>query len=335
METEVPQNMPTESSINSRAAGLVSLALIFFASLSFTWVYLSETATPPSAVQTASAAEVIEPAPEPLLPTTAFDTITLEAEGAIVVDQTTGQALYELNADTPLPLASLTKVALVLAVGGALPADAIITIPRDTSPYDTTQKLRAGERWRLQDVIDFTLAVSSNTAADILAEEAELPIQQAYLGAPVEGATIWRMNQLMQHLELSHIYFLNATGLDESATQAGAYGSARDVADLFEYAAESSPTTFAATTKESFRLQSLDGVVSTAVNTDEALPDIPGIVLGKTGFTDLAGGNLAIVFEVEGRRVSAVVLGSSQSGRFDDMKKLVATTREVLGEHTR
>ncbi|HEY4526950.1 MAG TPA: serine hydrolase [Candidatus Paceibacterota bacterium] len=321
-----PHTPEIHSSLSAQAAGIVSLVLIFFASASFTWAFLSEGA-PQAPVAVAA---VVQAAPEPPAPLAVFENVELQSKGAIVVDLTNNRTLYEESADAPLPLASLTKVPLSLVVAETLPEDTIITIPYDTSPYDTMQKLRKGERWRLSDVIDFTLAVSSNTGAEILASAAEEPIREKYLSAPAEDATVWRMNQLVQNVGLTHTYFLNATGLDESTTQAGAYGSARDMALLFAYAADTSSKTFAATTRQSFHLQSLDGTVSTAINTDEALPDIPGLVLGKTGYTELAGGNLAIVFEVYGHRVSAVVLGSTQQGRFDDMKKLVAKTAEAL-----
>jgi D-alanyl-D-alanine carboxypeptidase len=56
--------------------------------------------------------------------------------------------------------------------------------------------------------------------------------------------------------------------------------------------------------------------------------------MGKTGTTDLAGGNLAIVFDIGlAHPITAVVLGSSERGRFTDMRKLVETARKaVAGE---
>ena len=54
-------------------------------------------------------------------------------------------------------------------------------------------------------------------------------------------------------------------------------------------------------------------------------------VLGKTGFTDLAGGNLAIVFEAGPLYpIAVVVLGSTAEDRFTDVEKLVWATLESL-----
>jgi D-alanyl-D-alanine carboxypeptidase len=54
---------------------------------------------------------------------------------------------------------------------------------------------------------------------------------------------------------------------------------------------------------------------------------IPGLLLSKTGYTDLAGGNLALVFDSGiGHPIAVVVLGSSQKARFTDGTTLVAAT---------
>jgi len=60
---------------------------------------------------------------------------------------------------------------------------------------------------------------------------------------------------------------------------------------------------------------------------------IPGIIMGKTGYTDLAGGNLAVVFDAGvGHPVVAVVMGSTQDGRFSDMKQLVSASIAAVNQ---
>ena len=140
------------------------------------------------------------------------------------------------------------------------------------------------------------------------------------------------MNELVQQLGLTNTYYLNDNGLDISTTQSGAYGSAHDMAMLFAYAASTSPATFAATTQPSVTVHSTTGVAATGVNTDTALDQIPGIIMGKTGYTDLAGGNLAVVFNTAGHEVVAVVLGSTQDGRFSDMEQIVPAAQTAAEE---
>ena len=261
----------------------------------------------------------------------AFDAISLKAESAIVVDLTSGRVVYARNPDAQLPLASLTKVPLALVVSKVLPSDYSITIPYDTSAAGSAERLAKGDRWHVKDILAFTLVASSNGGADILANAANEVVRQRYPGAPDINATLWRMNQLSRELGLEHTYFLNPSGLDESATQSGAYGSARDVATLFAYAASSSPSVFASTGRDGMQLQSTDGNKTAAINTNTALGDIPGFIMGKTGYTDLAGGNLAIVFDVGiAHPVAVVVMHSTRDGRFDDMKKLVSAARATI-----
>ena len=53
----------------------------------------------------------------------------------------------------------------------------------------------------------------------------------------------------------------------------------------------------------------------------------------KTGFTNLAGGNLAIIFDAGFMHpMTIVVLGSSAEGRFSDVVKLAKITLEKLSE---
>ncbi len=244
------------------------------------------------------------------------------------MDIKTGKVLYSHNSDAQLPLASLTKVPLAIAVSEVLSPDAAIKIPRYTSAQNgTTEHLSTGDIWSIKDILDFTLIGSSNDGADILAETADPLISTAHAAAPNTHATLWRMNDLARELGLKNTYFLNTNGLDESTTQAGAYGSARDVATLFAYASTQWPAVFAGTTKDGLLLTSVRGDTTSAFNTNHALGSISGLIMGKTGTTDLAGGNLAIVFDVGlAHPVVAVVLGSTADGRFDDMKKIITAT---------
>lgn len=257
----------------------------------------------------------------------AFAGTTLEARSAIVIDMTNGEVLYEKNADAQLPLASLTKVALALVVAEVLPMDSVITIPYYASGAGSAARLLKGERWKTADIIDFMLVESSNNAADILAETANERFAELYPDSddsPPLGATLARMNALVKTLGLSQTYFLNVSGLDLSANQAGAFGSARDMAKLFAYAASAEPGLFAGTARDGVLLTTAGGETAlSAENTNDAQGAIPGLIMGKTGLTDLAGGNLVVVFDVGlSHPIVAVVLGSSESGRFQDIRKL-------------
>jgi len=320
---ETPYNNETPQEVISglsRLAGPATLLLLAIAAFVFVYAYMGSVTETPSA-ETASAA----------IATDAFAGVSIEAKSAVVVDLRSGRTLYEFNPDSQLPLASLTKVALILAVREVLPPESVITIPYDTAPRGAAMRLARGEKWKLGDVINFTLVASSNEGANILAQLADGSIRERYPQAPEGAAVLWRMNDLAQSLHLVHTYYLNVNGLDVSTTQSGAYGSARDVAELFAYAASTSPGSFTGTTRDGLLLTDEDGNTTSAFNTNEALGDIPGLIMGKTGYTDLAGGNLGIVFDVGlARPVVAVVLGSSHKGRFTDMKQLLNAARAAI-----
>lgn len=299
--------------------GIALLCLITAAAFFIVYGYLNT--TQPPVVQQAAAVVKADP----------FEHISIAAKAAVVIDLTTGETLYEKNADTQLPLASLTKVPLAVVVAESMPKNSTVTIPTDTGWNSNAQTLHAGEVLKLQDLIDYTLIASSNDGAEILGAVAEQSVNAKYPQAPMGGATLWRMNNLVSELGLSHTYFLNESGLDESVTQSGSYGSPRDVAKIFAYAATNYADTFAGTTANGKLVYSEDGDVASVTNTNEALGDIPGLMMGKTGFTDLAGGNLAVVFDIGlAHPVAVVVMGSTEHARFSDMRILVKKARESV-----
>jgi D-alanyl-D-alanine carboxypeptidase (penicillin-binding protein 5/6) len=306
-----------------RFAGIFLFVTLFATSVAFSMEYFA--APPPE--PTALSASVVEA----LEAQSAYNTVSLIAQAAVVIDIDTGVILYERNPDVQLPLASLTKVPLVLAVSEVLAPETIISLPYATTFNSKASQLLAGERWRAKDLIAYTLVSSSNDGAQLLSDAASEALMVKYPSTTGEAA-VFRMNEMAADLRLHSMYFLNATGLDESTTQSGAYGSARDVAALFSYAHKERPELFADTATSSIEITSLDGRVARAINTDEALETFPGVIMGKTGLTDLAGGNLALLFTVNGRRYAAVVLGSTEAGRFSDMQQLTSATRSIYAQ---
>jgi D-alanyl-D-alanine carboxypeptidase (penicillin-binding protein 5/6) len=302
--------------------GALALFLLCVAAFAFAYAYMENAANAESAAQAAAAAQQPDP----------FAQIAVQAKAAYVLDMTNGRVLYQKNADERLPLASLTKVATALAVAEVLRPDSLITIPYDTAYAGSPPtKLLKGQRMTVADVMNFTLIASSNEGAQILADAADNALHAKYPQSPDIGASLWRMNDLAHTLGLAKTSYANVSGLDISLSEAGAYGSAKDMAHLFAYAASTSPQYFAATAVADILVEDEAGQSTAAHNTDEALGDIPGLIMGKTGFTDLAGGNLATVYDIGlAHPVVAVVLGSTYDGRFSDMKALVAATRKAI-----
>lgn len=304
---------------------LIGLAFISVSVLGGIGIITALVATPshePKGQLAAAAAARAEP----------FKNLEIQATSAYVYDVRRDSELYGRNASAQLPLASLTKVMLVLAAAEVLSPDSLVTVSREAVERGGGG-LTWGEEWKVRDLIDFTLITSSNTGAEALAEAARPLLAQKYPEGSEANATIWRMNALAQELGMNETYFLNASGLDESPTQAGAQGSARDIATLFAYALRTNPDLFSGTTHSDVTLGPVNFPERSAHNTNNALADIDGLIMGKTGTTDLAGGNLAIAFlGGEQRPIVVIVLGSTPEGRFEDIKKLITAARAAVSQ---
>lgn len=236
-----------------------------------------------------------------------------------------GEVLFNKNADAQLPLASVTKVMTGILALDMLTPDAIIEVSPDALFTEGLQTLLAWERWRARDLLNFMLVTSSNQAARALAIAATE--SEGY--APEYFVS--RMNQKAQDAGLVSMYFLNETGLDVSQTVAGAYGSARDVAHLLALAVREYPLAAAASADSARTLVTESGFTRTAEHTSVAVSTLPGAITVKTGYTDLAGGNLAAVIEqVPGHPIAIAILGSTREARHIDVIALAEYAKRVV-----
>ena len=274
---------------------------------------------------------VVQPPPAPPKEDP-FKDIFLKAKSAYVLDLSSQTVLFERNSKQQLPLASLTKIMTAIVAGKLVPKDTKITISRQDLKQEGDNGLLLGEKWKLDDLIRFTLLVSSNDGAHALASAL----------ASVKGTTtpvtrtdfIAYMNEYAKKIGLEKTRFVNETGLDEDNGVSGGYGSAEDVAKLFIFAKENYPEVFDITKEKSHAFMSDDNVVHEGTNTNKIIETIPGIMASKTGLTDLAGGNLAVEFmPQENHPVVIVVMGSSTQGRFDDMDALVKATEKYFASN--
>ena len=260
-----------------------------------------------------------------------FENISLEARAAYVFDLKTNAVLYTKNENEKIPLASITKIMTALVAREHLPESSVITITKDDVSAEGDSGLRIGERWRLGDILNLMMIISSNDAARAVAEFTgrEGRAEQSVDTMPSRGRFIQMMNEKALALGLDQMEFFNESGLDISVTQNGGYGSARNVAELFAELWKKYPENVEVTAGKDARIYSQDDIAHILPNTNEIVGRIPGLVASKTGFTNISGGNLAVIFDMGiGDTVVAVVLGSTYKGRFDDMQKLVEAVRK-------
>ncbi|MBI3634441.1 MAG: D-alanyl-D-alanine carboxypeptidase [Candidatus Yonathbacteria bacterium] len=266
-----------------------------------------------------------------------FENIILDARAVFVFDILENKVIFSRNENEKLPLASITKLMTAFVAKEKMGDNAVVTLTRDDIEAEGDSGLREGERWRVADLLNTMLIASSNDAARAVASFVGSEGQSIYTGDSVFARNhfVQMMNDKAQALGLTTMEFFNESGLDivpqtknglptEATARAGGYGSAREVALLLTTLREKYPSTFEITTHKDAQIVSQDGIVHTLTNTNEAIGNFLGLLASKTGYTDLAGGNLAILFDVGiGHPVIAVVLGSTYKGRFDDMKTLV------------
>ncbi|MCK9344829.1 MAG: serine hydrolase [Candidatus Pacebacteria bacterium] len=265
-----------------------------------------------------------------------FENISLEARAAYVADLKTGEVLYAKNENEKLPLASITKLMTTLVARERMSGSVVVTLTKDDLKAEGDSGLRPGERWRLDDILNAMLLISSNDAAHAVAGFVGADGHpEKFLDMSVARAQfVQMMNEKAVALGLAEMQFFNESGLDVSDTQNGGYGSARNVAMLFEELWGKYPEVIEVTAHKDARIYSQDNIAHILPNTNEIVGHIPGLVASKTGFTELSGGNLTVIFDRGiGDPVVIVVLGSGYKERFDDVQKLVkAATTPTLAQ---
>ena len=245
---------------------------------------------------------------ETAAPAQAVPSPRVRAAAAIVFDPVTGDALWELNAREPRPIASITKVMtamLFLEQEPDLSRDVVIS-RRDVRRASTTY-LRRGERVSLRDLVHLALIASDNVAARVLARASRWGTKRF----------ISRMNAMAAELGLEQTRFTDPSGLHE-----GNVSSAHDVSRLIAAAgAQSEIARIIRKRSHRIRTSRQNRVVR---NTNRLLDSRPDVVGGKTGYINEAGYCLATLIRVGDRAVSVVVLGArSNAGRFRETGRLL------------
>lgn len=247
--------------------------------------------------------------------------LVVVAKSYYVYDIANNKVLLEKNSHQQLPLASITKVYTALTALELLPAGTMIQV----LPIDTLAEgdsgLIEGELWKLGDLVKYMLVASSNDASNAIGRQLS-----TYTNAT--GTVL--MNSTAYDLGTRQTFFLNYNGLDISTTLSGGYGSARDVAMAMATLYKRHREVLSSTRYPSIVLTS-NKASHLVNNTNQDVGQTTGILGSKTGFTDLAGGNLTVISDVSlGRPIVVVVLGSDRENRFIDMQNLLLEATNII-----
>ena len=252
----------------------------------------------PAAPPALSAAPLLETPP-----------IELPCAAAILVEPQSGQVLFAQNADTPRPVASVTKVMTILLALEAL-SQGRVSLEDEFSISQAAAGM-GGSQVLLDvgEVQPFSVLLKSAIVGS--ANDASVAIAEALYGS--ESVFVERMNERARELGLTDTHFVNCTGLPAEGQQT----TARDVA-VMTMAMLSYPTYFDFSTVWLDEVDHGDGRITQLTNTNKLIRLYDGCDGGKTGSTNEAGYCISATAERGGMRLIAVVLGADTgSERFD------------------
>ena len=129
----------------------------------------------------------------------------LRASSAIVIEQNSGQVLFEKNADEMRPPASTTKIltALLALTMGNMEDTVTVSANAANMPEDASKLgLKEGEQVNLLDLIKATMVYSGNDGAIAIAEH--------LMGS--EAAFVNLMNEAAARYGCTHTHFVNSHG---------------------------------------------------------------------------------------------------------------------------
>ena len=241
------------------------------------------------------------------------------ARNAIVVDPSTGQVLYEKNAQVTVPIASITKLMTVLVFLETRPdLNRTVEVAREDIRGAGHTRLRVRDRLALRDLLHMSLMCSDNAATRVLVRESSLESEDF----------LARMNQKALELGLTHTRYVEFTGLDERNVS-----TASDVARLLRVVS-GHPMIHDISITRSYEFVTTRPYANRTIsrrhlvgNTNRLLYGRYEVMGGKTGFIQESGYCLATWVRTQGRDLIAVVLGApTNATRFADVMRLVQKT---------
>ena len=213
----------------------------------------------------------------------------ISAASAVLMDAETGAVLFSRNADTPLPIASITKIMTgLLAAESCDPEEIVVVQPQWLQVEGSTMGLRPGECCSVRDLLCGLMLASGNDAAVALA---------CHIAGDVDSFADL-MNKRAAELGMTGTCFRNPHGL----TEAGHCSTARDMGIL---------------ACEAMKNPRFRAVVSSKTaeaggrllrNHNKLLWSYPGAVGVKTGYTEASGRTLVSCAERDGMTLVCVTL---------------------------
>ena len=230
----------------------------------------------------------------------------LDYHEALVEDLQSGAILFGDQDSSRWPLASVTKLMTAIIATDTISASQQITITPQAFSVDTSDvALSVGDTYTVSDLMRIMLLKSSNVAAEALAD---------FYG---HGRFLDAMNARAVALGMHNTYYGDPSGLSS-----GSQSSADDLGFLAQHIYNNYPGLLAITRMPQVTVTNLatgKKMLVRSINDFAGQSDFLG---GKTGYTDIADGNLLSIFKYENRPVLVVIMGTDDAARFDNTKSL-------------
>ena len=224
-----------------------------------------------------------------------------KAAQAILIDARTGRVMFEKDADTPVPPASMSKLMTMTMVfealkAGKLTLDQTFKVSEDAwrrggaVSGGSTMYAEVNSTVALDDLIKGSIVQSANDACIVIAENM----------AGSESAFAQRMTERAHELGAKNATFRNATGLPDPEHRM----SVRDLSVLARHIIQEYP--------EYYKYYSIPEFTWNKIkqqNRNPLLKDYPGADGMKTGYTKEAGYGLVGSAQRDGRRLIMVIAG--------------------------
>ena len=232
-----------------------------------------------------------------------------ECAAVLLMEPESGQIIFEMNADTPRQVASVTKVMTILLTleaidAGRIALDQTTVISKNAAGMGGSQVLLdTGETQNVETLLKSMIVGSANDASVALAE----------LMYGSEEICVDKMNARAKELGMKDTVFVNCTGLPAE----GQHTTARDTA-IMTMAMLRHGLYFDYSSIWMDEVRHSEGRVTQLTNTNKLIRLLDGCDGGKTGSTNEAGYCISATAKRGDMRLIAVVLGAkSGSERFE------------------
>lgn len=237
--------------------------------------------------------------------------LALKSNVAYIMDATSSEVLFEKNADSALPIASITKLMTALVVVESnQDMNEVLEVTKDDIDHikNTSSRLRIGARLTRANMLHIALMSSENRAASALGRN--------YPGGL--PAFVAAMNAKAKELGMTNTHYVDSNGLSSENV-----ASARDLAKLIQVA-QRYPVLCEYSTDQQYVVEP-GGRRSLQYRNSNHLVNNPtwDIMLQKTGYIVEAGRCLVMQARIEGRPIIMVLLDSkTKESRLADASRV-------------